>query len=152
MGFSVSGSAAVIFVATFVGFGMFYSATTNSMELVNDARDDQQERLLEQENTAIRLAAVEYNSTSDWLNVTVVNTGATELAVSDVDLLADNSYVVPDRTDVDDDAGTDLWLPRETLRINASVASNPSLVDDPGRVKLVTGPGIAATGTTTVVV
>ena len=65
MGFSVSGSAALIFVAAFIGFGMFYSATANSTEMVNDAREDRSDRQLERTNTAIQITTVNYNDTSN---------------------------------------------------------------------------------------
>ncbi len=139
MGFSVSGSAALIFVAAFIGFGMFYSAAANSTEMVNDAREDRSDRQLERTNTDIEITTVNYNTTSDYLNVTVENTGATELSVSDVDVLADNSYQTGYRTAVEGNTGTDLWLPRETLAINTTTAPKPS------QVKIVTGPGVAAT-------
>jgi len=139
MGFSVSGSAALIFVAAFIGFGMFYSAAANSTEMVNDAREDRSDRQLERTNTAIQITTVNYNDTSNYLNVTVENTGATELSVSDVDVLADNSYQTGYRSAVEGDAATDLWLPRETLSINATVTPRPD------GVKIVTGPGVAAT-------
>ena len=139
MGFSVSGSAALIFVAAFIGFGMFYSAAANSAERVNDAREDRADRQLTQTNTEIELRTVSYNPLADSLNVTVENTGTTELSVRHVDLLLDNSYRTDYRTAVDGDTGTDLWLPGETLTINATPSSRPS------SVKVVTGPGVAAT-------
>jgi len=82
---------------------------------------------------------VTYDSTGDSLTITVENTGSTELAVSDVDVLVDNSYQTGYRTAVEGDTTTDLWLPRETLAINATVDTAPS------GVKIVTGPGVAAT-------
>jgi len=139
MGFSVSGSAALIFVAAFIGFGMFYSATANSMETVNDAREDRADRSLDRTNTEIRMTNVSYNATPQYVNITVENTGTTELSVRDVDVLFDNSYQTGYRTAVEGDTATDLWLPGETLAINATVSAQP------GRVKLVTGPGVAAT-------
>jgi flagellar protein FlaF len=140
MGFSVSGSAALIFVAAFIGFGMFYSAAANSAEMVNDAREDRSDRQLERTNTAIQITTVNYDSTNEYLNVTVENTGSTELSVSDVDVLVDNSYQTGYRSAVEGDTTTDLWLPRETLAINTTVSPRPD------GVKIVTGPGVAATG------
>ncbi|PSP82552.1 flagellin [Halobacteriales archaeon QS_6_64_34] len=139
MGFSVSGSAALIFVAAFIGFGMFYSATANSAEMVTEAREDRSDRQLDRTNTAIEITTVNYDTTTDYLNITVENTGATELAVSDVDVLFDNDYQTGYRTAVEGDTTTDLWLSQETLAINATVAPQPN------RVKIVTGPGVAAT-------
>ncbi|MBX0295503.1 flagellin [Haloarcula nitratireducens] len=143
MGFSVSGSAALVFVAMFIGFGMFYSATANGFENVNDARDAQADRTLEQQNTAIEVTSVVYNTTADSLNVTVTNAGSTELAVSDVDVLANNAYLTGYGTAVEGDETTDLWLPEERLVINAT-----GIPSNPGRVKLVTGPGVSAVETT----
>jgi len=139
MGFSVSGSAALIFVAAFIGFGMFYSATANSAEMVTEAREDRSDRQLDRTNTAIEITTVNYDTTTDYLNITVENTGTTELAVSDVDVLFDNDYQTGYRTAVEGDTTTDLWLSQETLAINATVAPQPN------RVKIVTGPGVAAT-------
>ena len=139
MGFSVSGSAALIFVAAFIGFGMFYSATANSAEMVTEAREDRSDRQLDRTNTAIEITTVNYDTTTDYLNITVENTGTTELAVSDVDVLFDNDYRTGYRTAVEGDTTTDLWLSQETLAINATVAPQPN------RVKIVTGPGVAAT-------
>ena len=42
MGFSVSGSAAIIFIAAFVGFGILYTSAYNSFELVDTALDDKE--------------------------------------------------------------------------------------------------------------
>ena len=139
MGFSVSGSAALIFVAAFIGFGMFYSAAANSTEMVNDAREDHSDRQLERTNTEIQISTVNYDTGSAYLNVTVENTGTTELSVSDVDVLADNSYQTGYRTVVEGTTTTDLWLPQETLAINTTVSPRPD------GVKIVTGPGVAAT-------
>jgi flagellar protein FlaF len=146
MGFSVSGSAALIFVAAFIGFGMFYSAAANTMENVNDARDDRADRSLERTNTAISLTDVRYNSSAQSLNLTLENTGSTELTVSDIDILADNTYLSGYRTTVAGNTATDLWLPEEQLVVNAT-----GVTTDPGRVTVVTGPGISATEETVVV-
>ena len=146
MGFSVSGSAALIFVAAFIGFGMFYTATANSFEQINDARDAQADRTLERANTEIALTDVTYNRTADSLNITARNTGTTDLELSEVDVLSNNTYLTDYRTAVETDETTDLWLPREQLVVNAT-----GITADPGRATIVTGPGISATDTTTVV-
>lgn len=135
MGFSVSGSTALLFVALLIGFGMFQSAATNGVERVNDARAASGERLLEQRNTAINVTSVSYNATTDELSVRVNNTGSTTLSVSAVDLLVDNEYVTPTTT-VEGSSSTDVWLPGETLVANATV-------EPATRIKVVTGPGVA---------
>jgi flagellar protein FlaF len=140
MGFSVSGSAAIIFLAAFIGFGMFYSASANSLEQISDARDDQRDTLLEQQNTDITVTDVAYDPDTDTLDLTVENTGSTELAVSEVDVLVDNAYQSGYQTAVDGDTETDLWVAQTTLEITVT-----GLTAQPDRVKLVTGPGIEST-------
>jgi len=141
MGFSVSGSAAIIFVAAFIGFGMFYSATANSFERVQDARGAQQDRFLDQQNTAVEITAATWNASgTDDLDVTVENTGSTTLAVSDTDLLVDNAYQSGYDTAVDGDGSTDVWAPQETLTITVTTFNS-----QPGRVKVVTENGLADT-------
>jgi len=137
MGFSVSGSAALIFVAMFIGFGMFYSATANGFENVNDAREDQSERLLDQQNTEINITAATY--ASEELIVEINNTGATELSVSKTDLLTGNEYQSGYNTSVDTDDSTDIWSPQETLTITVT------LTEEPTTVKVVTETGVADT-------
>jgi len=144
MGFSVSGSAALIFVAAFIGFGMFYTATANSFEQINDARDAQADTTLEQQNTDITVRDVTYNtapSPDDYVNVTVENVGSTELSVADVDVLIDNEYRTGYRSAVEDDTSTELWLPQETLELNVTVSESTT----PTRLKVVTGPGVSVT-------
>lgn len=138
MGFSVSGSTALIFVAMFIAFGIFSSAASNGFERVSDAYHDDADRVLDQQNTDVVIASL---SCSPTFALNVTNTGSTALSVSDTDVLLDNEFY--DHTDfetheVAGNATTDLWLPGENLTLaNASLA--------PSRVKVVTGPGVSAT-------
>lgn len=140
MGFSVSGATVVLFLGMVVSLGIAYSGAFNAFEQVDDAYHDDADRLLEQKNTAIEVANVSWNGT-DRLTVEVENTGSTSLSVNDTDLLVDNVYqeTVENRT-VDGDAGTDLWLPGETLTFTVAADGQP------GRVKVVTETGVSATG------
>lgn len=146
MGFSVSGSAAIIFAAMFIAFGTFHSASTNGFETVSDAQEDRTDRTLVKQNTEINLTSAEWSGTAGELTVTVNNTGSTELTITAVDLLANNDYLQGYDTSVAGNSGTNLWLPQEELTITVT-----SLSSDPGRVKLVTGPGVAGTRSTVVV-
>jgi len=143
MGFSVSGSAAIVFAGMFIAFGMFHTATTNGFERVSEAQEDRTDRTLAQQNTAIEVTGATWQGTANDLTVTVNNTGSESLSVSDVDLLANNSYLSGYDTSVDGDTETDLWLPQEQLTITVT-----TLNTDPGRVKIVTGTGVADTTTT----
>jgi flagellar protein FlaF len=135
MGFSVSGSTALLFVAVLIGFGAFQSAATDGVERVSDARAAEGERLLEQRNTAINVTSVSHNDTSSHLSVRVENTGTTALSVSGVDLLVDNAYLRPTTTAGGSET-TNVWRPGETLVANATVS-------EATRVTVVTGPGVA---------
>jgi flagellar protein FlaF len=142
MGFSVSGSAAILFIAAFVSVGMLYSAAYNGYERVQDADDSYGERVLEQRNTVVNVSNASYNETGDeLLTVNVTNEGSTTLAVNKTDLLVDGVYQARDSYEdwsVDGANDTDVWLPGETLSITVNVTA-------PTRVKVVTSPGVTAT-------
>lgn len=140
LGFSVSGSAAIIFVGAFLAFSTAYTASANGFEQVNDARSAVDDEALERQNTAISVSNATYDGGNDTLTVDVINEGSTGLSVGAVDILVDNSYRsnVTVR-EVDGDAETDLWLPGERLHLELSLSSQPT------RVKIVSGPGVAAT-------
>jgi flagellar protein FlaF len=140
MGFSVSGSAAIVFAGMFVAFGMFYTATANTAEQVSEANADWQDGALAQQNTAIEITSATHYVGNDSLVIRVNNTGAVGLSVEETDLLVDNEYQTAfSERSVEGDASTSLWLPGQTLRYNVSTASQPS------RVKLVTETGVAGT-------
>ena len=137
LGFSVSGSAAIVFVGIFLAFSTAYTASANGFERVSDARSAVDDEALERQNTAIAISNATYDNGT--LAVTVTNEGAAELSVEAVDLLVDNAYRdnFTART-VDGNASTDLWFPGERLYLEVSVPSQPT------RIKVVTGPGVAA--------
>lgn len=139
MGFSVSGSFALIAIGTLVAIGMFVTASTDAFELVTDAEDGVQNADLTRQNTAIEFANVTYNvSGGTTLVIEANNTGSTALSLNATDVIVDNELQTSfDLRTVDGDATTDLWLPGETLRIELTISPPPT------RVKLVTGPGVA---------
>jgi flagellar protein FlaF len=142
MGFSVSGSAAILFIAAFVSVGILYSAAFNGYERVQDAEEVQDDRVLEAKNTAIEISNVTYDSTEENMTVNVTNNGSTALSINETDLISNGSYVTRDAyvsTSVDGNTETDLWLPGETYSL--TVTQSPK----PDRVKIVTENGVAAT-------
>ncbi|QLH84289.1 flagellin [Halosimplex pelagicum] len=139
MGFSVSGSAALIFAGLLIAFGMWHTAATNSFERVSEAQSDRSDGLLDQKNTAV---VVDSASTADGdLTVEATNTGSTALSLNETDLLVDNEYRTGWRANatVDGDAATYLWLPGEQLAIEVPPEGTP------GRVKLATEAGVSDT-------
>jgi len=142
MGFSVSGSAAILFIAAFVSVGILYSAAFNGFERVQDAESASDERVLEAKNTAIEISNVTYEGgTDDRMTVNVTNNGSTTLSLSATDLVTDGTYVGEDaylNTSVDGNNATDLWMPGETYSM--TVNQEP----EPDRIKVVTENGVTA--------
>lgn len=143
MGFGVSGSTAIIFLGVLIASGTLYTAAAGSAEQVSEAHDAEREDLLDRQNTAIDVTEVVYNNSStNELNVTVVNDGTNTLSVEDTSLLVDNEYVVPASTAVDGDTETDVWAPNGTLVFEVDRSSAPD------RVKVVAENGVAASNAT----
>lgn len=143
MGFSVSGSAAILFIAAFVSVGILYSAAFNGYERVQDAESMQNDRVLNVKNTEIAIANISYDAGTQELTVNVTNNGSTSLSVSETDLISNGSYVrdsayLPS-TSVNGDTTTDLWMPGETYSLTVTQSPKPE------RVKVVTENGVAAT-------
>lgn len=141
MGFSISGAAAIIFVSGFIAFGMWATASANSLERVAEAESDRSDAVLEQQNTAIAITSAEYNGSH--VTLTADNVGANTVHLTSTDLLIDGTFESgwEDRATVgpSDDAGTDLWKSGETLDITVSHDEEPS------RVKLVTETSVSDT-------
>ncbi|MFC7177019.1 fla cluster protein FlaF [Halosegnis marinus] len=139
MGFSVSGATAVVFIGLLVSAATLYPAVDRFTERRSDALSANDERALARQNTAVAITNTDSPTlTDDRLTVEIENTGANTLSVDAVDLLVDGEYVTPDETTVDGDAATDVWAPGETLVVNVDGL-------DGNRVKVTTGPGVAAT-------
>lgn len=138
MGFSVSGSFAIIVLASFIAFGTIYSAGTNSFDRVGDATRASHENALAQANTDINVTNASYGG--GVLTVNVTNQGTTALSVNDTDLLVDGVYQPPGQLDAVSVVGhpnSDLWLPEDTLRFRLTRSTAPQ------RVKVVTEHGVA---------
>ena len=139
MGFSVSGSFAILILASFIAFGTLHTAGANTFERVSDATKETYDDELDRRNTAIEVANVSY--VDGQLEVNVTNNGTTALAVNDTDLIVDNDYQRHDDGDVDvqvvESPGSQLWLPGQTLSFTVTTPDTPS------RVKVVTEYGVA---------
>ncbi len=142
MGFSVSGAAAIIFASMFIAFGMWFTATANGFEQVNDAREDRTDHVLETANTAVNITAATYDVDNEILEITVENVGASQLSLAETDLLIDGSYESgwESSADVAGDSGTDLWPPTKDLTITLS-----GVTSQPDHVKVITGTGVSDT-------
>ena len=140
MGFSTSGATAIVFVGLLVGVGILSPTVESAGERVSDAESASRDRLLRQQNTAVVVAGTAYNASNDTLTVSVNNTGSTSLSVDRTDLLVDGRYRAPDRFDVAGTANRTVWTPGTRLDLTVT-----GVLAEPDRVKVVTGPGVAAT-------
>lgn len=137
MGVEVSASWLVVFLATLIAFGTLYPAANNAGERMADAGAAELQDDREQRKTEIEIKRVEWDG--NQVTIKVKNTGQTKLTVNGADVLVNGEYYSPSEGDeysVDGDSDTDIWRPRETLRI---VLSTPT----PNRVKVVTEHGLA---------
>ena len=154
MGFSVSGSFAIIAVGTFIAVGIFYGAASNGAELVTESQSDAFDDRLEQQNTAINITNATWVSAgilfpTETLVFEINNTGSTALHINETDYVVENDFVTHsevrqngDESVLGEGADTDLWLPGETLHVE--IQDSPVLSTDcPQRVKVISGPGIA---------
>lgn len=144
MGFSVSGSAAIIFVGVIVAAGIAVPPIVGSFGELSSSQSQQIDRGVDALNTDIDIESATYDDENDELELELENTGSTSLAVADTSLLIDGE--IPDvgnvTTAVDGDGSAELWRPGERLTITVS-----GVTQVPDRVKVVTENGIAETTT-----
>jgi len=141
VGFSVSGSAAIVFAGMFIAFGLFHAAASDSFERVSEARQAESDADLDQQNTAIVVSSASYDNGTDQITVEVENTGASTLSLNGTDILVDNEYITgwQSGATIGTNAETDLWLPAETVTVTLSQTTRPE------QVKVVTAHGVADT-------
>lgn len=147
-GFSTSGSVLIIFTGLFIAVGGLYTATANTGERMADATDDQQEQFEDVQQSRI-VTSADWNETTGNLTVRANNTGETTLSVDAVDVIVDGEYAPPgdfDRVEVEG-RDTGIWGPDAQLVLE----EGETFTSAPGRVKVVTGAGVADTATVEVV-
>lgn len=139
MGFSVSGSTAVIFLGLLIATGTLYDVTSYNVEIIGEAVDDRNERLRDMQNTNIEVVSARYYEANSSLIVAVENTGSTTLSVSETTLLVDNQYSsLEGHTTVESITETDMWGEGEILEINIASFGEP-----PQTIKVVAAYGIS---------
>jgi len=141
VGFSVSGSAAIVFAGMFIAFGLFHGATSDSFERVTEARQAEGDADLGQQNTAVVIRSASYDSGAGQISLDVENTGASALSLNETDVLVDNEYVTgwQSGATIGVNSETDLWLPAETVTLTITATTQPD------RVRVVTAHGVADT-------
>ena len=141
VGFSVSGSAAIIFVGVMVAAGIAVPSLVGSMGALADSQGEQVDRGIDALNTEFEITSAEYDSNTTTLTLELKNTGSTTLSVNKTSVLVDGT-IQRDAdilsTDVDGESDATLWLPGQTFTIEIDYSS-------PNRVKVVTENGVAET-------
>ena len=138
VGFSVSGSAAIIFVGVMVAAGIAVPSLVGSIGALADSQGEQVDRGIDALNTEFEITSATYNASGqENVQVELTNTGSTTLGVNETSVLVNG--VIPDSTDVTSNPDAGLWLPGETLTF--TVENRDSI----GRVKVVAENGIAET-------
>ena len=141
MGFGTSGSALIVFAALFLTLSSLYTASTNATERVRDAQEARADHQQTIRYTALTITDAAYNTTSTNFTVRVRNTGESTLLTDRVDAVVDGAYL--DGSEFEsvtvDGRETSVWRPGETL----ALVDADSVPGQPGRVKFVSGPGVA---------
>jgi flagellar protein FlaF len=146
MGFSISGSFAIIAFAVFVAAGVLVPTAINTVDDVSRAKQTAEDTRLLEQNTDIDITRAEWSTSllDDQVIIEVDNTGSTVLNLNETDVLVDNKYYPrEDRTgeSVGGNTESGLWRPGETY----SFSILRGLLDQipPERVKIVTEYGVA---------
>ena len=142
MGFSVSGSAAIIFVGIIVAIGVAVPPVVGSFGSLAGAQGEQVDRGIDALNTEFEIESATYDDENNRLTLELVNTGSTTLSVAGTSVLLDGAIPAEDdvTTEADSDASAELWLPGQRLMIEIE-----GVTAQPDRVKVVAENGIAET-------
>ena len=141
MGFSVSGAAVIIFIGLIASGTILGVAVKDANEARNTGMEARQDRMLEQQNTEVRIVETLYDSNTSDLSVRVENTGTVTLEASLTDLVVDGDYVASREAAVENETDRNLWTPGTRLRMDADIGNEPE------RVKVITETGVSAIST-----
>ena len=130
MGFSVSGSAAIIFIGLVVAAGIAVPPVVGSFGSLAGAQGEQVDRGIDALNTEFEIESATYDDGEDESTIDVRNSGSTTLSGEKTSVLVDGEI----KTGAIDDG---LWVPGETRTIEID--------GKPDRVKIVAENGIAET-------
>ena len=130
MGFSVSGSAAIIFIGLVVAAGIAVPPVVGSFGSLAGAQGEQVDRGIDALNTEFEIESATYDDDEDKSTINVRNSGSTTLSGEKTSVLVDGQ-IEPDAVD------DGLWVPGETRTIEID--------GQPHRVKIVAENGITET-------
>lgn len=143
MGFSISGSAAIVFIGLIIAAGIAIPPLIGSFGALAGAQGEQVDRGIDALNTEFEINSTSYDGSSE-LELNLTNTGSTTLSVAGTTVLVDGEVPANEdvTTTVDGDPEAGLWLPGQTLTITVE-----GVDEEPNRVKIVAENGVAETTT-----
>ncbi|MFO7925827.1 MAG: flagellin [Halobacteriota archaeon] len=142
MGFSVSGSAVIVFIGVMVAAGIAVPSMVGSFGSLTGAHGNQVDRGVDALNTGISIETATYDGEPDEFTIDLKNVGSTTLGVEETSVLVDGT-IPPSSdvtTDVEGDQTAGLWLPGDTLTVTVERVDT-----EPDRAKIVAENGIAET-------
>lgn len=128
----MSGVSSVTLLILFIGV-MFAGSVMLSagVEHINNSVNSNSEVLddiRETKNTEFVISNVEYDSSTNELSITMVNTGAETIKISDIDLVVDGEYRLYNSS-IDSNSDRSVLNPNEELLIQVDdITSKPSSV------------------------
>lgn len=139
MGFSVSGSAIIIFIAVLIATGFLVPSFTGSITEISQSQSQQTDRNIDVTNTNINIISDQFDDQENEYTVTVGNIGTTQLQTDKLSILVDGE--VPDNTDLTlqidgETAEETIWNPNIELTIIINTE------EEPESFKIVTENGI----------
>ena len=138
MGLSVSAASAVFAIGFVMVAIILVDGLTHSYQEMDDATGDRTEREREILDTAITMDTARHYNSTQTLQLNVTNTGSATLDPEELDVVADGMLVTGNITSMEvDGSPAGAWFPEKTLVIELTVP------EPPGRVRLVTGNGVA---------
>jgi archaellum component FlaF (FlaF/FlaG flagellin family) len=124
MGFSVSATMAIFFVAFLILFSVLYASVNDAFDNVSESFDHKYEDMQDRALTELEFVTLTYDRGRNTLEITIRNSGSVVLGTNYTELLIDGTLVpFIDRTIGGVYSG--YWLPTDVLTITA---------EDPGLV------------------
>lgn len=124
MGFDVTAANIIFFVAALSIGSVALGAYWHNADYIEEARRAEDHRADLRAHTNMTVVSAAYNGGFDRFTVDVKNTGSEVIDISELRYLVDGVFVPPASVESaaieGGPAGTDLWLPLETLEVRLS--------------------------------
>lgn len=92
MGFSVSSSTIIIFIAFLLSFSVFYGSWSSSQDILSETKKETVNNRVEKIQTDIQIVNAEFISSNSDIIINTSNTGSTTLEIKDVTIIINGKY------------------------------------------------------------